>query len=166
MKKWFQYTLLFSLFTVTFISCKSPEGEKTATPVAVVDIEKIRPEIQALDDAYAAAEFAKDAEAVAAYYHDDAILYHSNAEPSVGKAAIKQRIAERHSKDSSGNKEVYKIVDLYAFGEGVVEIGSWTTVDTSGNPVENGHFMAFLQKQDGKYKCIREMSVSSKKLQK
>ena len=43
----------------------------------------------------------------------------------------------------------------------LVEIGSWTEVDSSGAEVNKGHYMSYFQKRDSKYVCVRDMSVSS-----
>lgn len=52
----------------------------------------LKTEIQALEDAFAAGEKAKDAAAVAAYYADKAVSHNRNEEPTVGKPAIQERI--------------------------------------------------------------------------
>jgi uncharacterized protein (TIGR02246 family) len=136
-------------------SCSGSGGE------AKIDIEKIKPEIQAMEDAYAAAEKAKDADKVAAYYSDDAISYGRGKMPDVGKAAIKDAIAKRLAEDTTGNTDVYKIVDLFGEGDMLVEIGSWTEMSPEGTEVNKGHYMSYFQKRDGKYLCVRDMNVSS-----
>ena len=125
------------------------------------DMEKARTDIQAMEDAFAAAEKAKDADAVAAYYADDAISYSRNKPPASGKAAIKAQIAEQIAKDTTANSNVYKVVDLFAEGNMFVEIGSWTVLSPSGEEVNKGHYMSYFQKKDGKYACVRDMNVSS-----
>src|SRR5688500_8011542 len=77
------------------------------------DLTAARTEIQAMEDAFAAGEKAKDAKAVAAYYSDDAVSYGRNSEPTVGKDAIEAKIAKRFTSDTSGVTDTYKIVDLY-----------------------------------------------------
>lgn len=137
-----------------FAACSN---EKTAS----IDMDQLKKDIQAMEDAYAAAEKAKDAAAVAAYYSDDAIGYGRNREPEVGKAAIQAGIAKRLAADTSGNTNVYKVVDLFAEGNMAVEIGSWTEVNPAGAEVSKGHYMSVFQKRDGKWICIRDMNVSS-----
>jgi uncharacterized protein (TIGR02246 family) len=124
-------------------------------------MDKLKAEIQAKEDAFAAAEKAKDAAGVVAYYSDDAISYSRNEEPLKGKDAIKAKIAERLAKDTTGNTNVYKVVDLFAEGNTVVEIGSWTVLNPSGAETEKGHYMSLFQKRDGKYVCVRDMNVTS-----
>ena len=148
--------MLFGVLAVLISSCTSH-----ATDAEPVDLAKAKTEIQALEDAYAAAEKAKDAGAVAAYYSDDAVSYNRNEEPASGKAVIQDRIAKRLASDTSGTQSVYKVVDLYADGDLLVEIGSWTTMDGSGTAKEKGHYMSVFEKRDGKYLCVRDMNVSS-----
>jgi len=50
---------------------------------------------------------------VVAYYSDDAVSYNRNEEPLSGKEAIKKRAADRLAKDTTGNHNVYKVVDLF-----------------------------------------------------
>jgi ketosteroid isomerase-like protein len=142
--------------TLIFSAC-SESAEKPAA----IDIEKLKTEIQAKEDAFAAAEKAKDAAGVAAYYSDDAISYGRNEEPLSGKAAIQAKIADRLAKDTTGNTNVYKVVDLFAEGNMAVEIGSWSEINASGAEVNKGHYMSVFQNRDGKYVCIRDMNVTS-----
>lgn len=144
---------------LTFAACTSTEKKETVEET--VDIDKVKSEIQAMEDAYAAGEKAKDADAVAAYYSDDAISYSRNRQPLKGKAAIRENIANNIANDTTGNYSVYKIVDLFVEGDAVVEIGSWTDFDTSGTKVGNGNYMSYFQKRDGKYICVRDMSTTT-----
>jgi len=156
MRSKFQSALLSGISVLFFSACTTP-AEKAAT----VDMDKLKVEIQAKEDAFAAAEKAKDAAAVAAYYSDDAISYGRNEEPASGNAAIKDGIAKRLASDSTGNHNVYKVVDLFAEGNMVVEIGSWTEINPAGAETEKGHYMSMFQKRDGKYVCVRDMNVTS-----
>jgi uncharacterized protein (TIGR02246 family) len=146
---------LLGAATFFFVSCSNPAPE---APKAI-NLDELRVEIQAMEDAYAAGEAAKDADAVVAYYSDDAVSYNRSEEPTVGKEAIRARIAERMAKDSSNSKNVYKVVDLYADGDMAVEIGSWTEMDSTGAESAKGYYMSYFQKRDGKYLCVRDMNV-------
>ena len=146
----------FLAFTALFFSaCATTEKEE------VIDMAKVKVEIQAMENAYAAGEKAKDADAVAAYYSDDAISYSRNKEPLQGKEAIRNDIANEIAKDTTDNYNVYKIVDLFAEGNTAVEIGSWTEFDSSGKEMANGNYMSYFQKRDGKYICVRDMSTTT-----
>jgi len=156
MRSKFQLIVLLFISSLIFSACATPAEE-----VKPIDMEKAKTDIQAMEDAFAAAEKSMDAAAVAAYYSDDAISYGRNQEPTVGKAAIQQSIADRLAKDSSGNTNVYKVVDLFAEGNMAVEIGSWTVLNPAGSEVNKGHYMSYFQKRDGKYVCVRDMNVTS-----
>ncbi len=156
MKSKFQLPLLIILLTLFFAACTT-----AATETKTVDIEKIKPTIQAMEDAFAAAEKAKDAAAVAVYYAEDATSYPRGKAPKMGNAAIKEDIAKNIAEDTSGNYNVYKVVDLFGEGNMLVEIGSWTKMNAAGTAVDNGHYMSYFENRNGKYVCVRDMSVAS-----
>lgn len=151
----------FLLFTVSAMAVSIFSACSSEEKTAAVDIEKVKPEIQAMEDAFAAAEKAKDADKVMAYYSDDAVSYGRNRAPEVGKAAIKESLAKRIAADTTGNTNVYKVVDLFGEGNMLVEIGSWTEISPAGVEVNKGHYMSYFQKRDGKYVCVRDMNVTS-----
>lgn len=157
MKSTFKLTLLAAMTAFTFMSCSEPAVEKQPT----VDLEKAKTEIQALENAYAAGELAKDADAVVAYYSDDAISYNRNEEPSKGKAAIRERKAKQLAADTSGNKPTYTVVNLFAEGKALVEIGEYTQTSPAGQVVDKGYYMSYFENRDGKYQCVRDMSVTT-----
>ncbi|MDZ4792931.1 MAG: nuclear transport factor 2 family protein [Bacteroidota bacterium] len=156
MKSKFQPIVLVGLIALLFSSCTS-KTEK-ATPV---DMDKLKVEIQAMEDAFAAGEKAKNVDAVSAYYSDDATSYNRNEPPSKGMAAIKEKIAKGFAKDTAGDYSVYKVVDVYAEGNMATEIGSWTKFNKAGTETENGYYMSLFQKSDGKYRCVRDMSATA-----
>lgn len=145
------------LAAVLFFSACSTNKEEPAA----IDMDKLKTDIQAMENAYAAGEKAKDVDAVAAYYSEDAISYNRNKPPSVGIAAIKEKIAQNLAEDTAGTYSVYKIVDLFAEGNTATEVGSWTRMSAEGNEIESGYYMSYFQKRDGKYLCVRDMSVTS-----
>ena len=148
---------LFGLLAITALmisSCANKEKKE------VMDMEKVKSEIQAMEDAFAASEKAKDADAMADYYSDDAISYINYVQPLEGKVAITEYITKALAKDTTGNYNVYKVVDLFPMDSTAVEIGSWTVYDVSGNEKDNGYYMAYFEKRDGSYKCIRDMNMT------
>lgn len=156
MKSKFQAVVLLAITTLAFFACKAPTGENKT-----FDLEKAKSDIHAKEDAFAAAEKAKDAKGVAAYYSDDAISYSRNEEPTVGRATIEATIARRMEKDSSGNYNEYKVVDLFGDEDMLVEIGSWTILNPAGVVQDKGYYMSYFEKRDGKYVCVRDMNVTS-----
>jgi uncharacterized protein (TIGR02246 family) len=144
-----------AFMALIFTSCGTVEKEE------VLDMEQVQTEIQALEDAFAAGEKAKDAKAVAAYYSEDAISYSRNKQPIKGKKAITDNMAKNMAKDTTDHYNVYKIVDLYADGDMAVEVGSWTEFDASGKEQSNGNYMSYFKKVGGTYICVRDMSTTT-----
>ena len=154
-------TKLLSFLTIlalTLSSCTSHEKEEP------IDMANLRVEIQAMEDAFSAGQKAKDADAVVVYYNENAISYGRNTQPASGKAAIRRGIAKGIANDTLGGYNVYKVVDLFAEGNTAVEIGSWTEFDVSGTEIENGYYMSYFEKHDGKYECVRDMNLTTKPL--
>ncbi|WP_281541732.1 DUF4440 domain-containing protein [Maribacter aestuarii] len=156
MKKLILLGGFLALVAFTFTACETAEK-----PVPL-DMDAVRAEIQAMEDAYAAGEKAKDADAVAAYYSENAISYSRNDQPAKGRAEIRANIAENIAKDTTGNYNVYKLVDLFAEGDTALEIGSWTEYNEEGTALENGYYMSYFEKIEGNYKCVRDMTVTTK----
>lgn len=99
----------------------------------ILDMDMVKTEIQAMEDAYTAGEKANDVDAIAAYYSEDVISYGANKNPVTSRAAIRKNSASNIAKDTTVNQKVYKIVDLFAEGNSAVEVGSWTRFDAVGN---------------------------------
>lgn len=158
MKRFNQITLFAGAAALLLASCGKP-AEQPAAEKPAINMEQLTAEIQAMEDAYAAAEKAKDADGVVVYYADDAVSFNRSEEPTKGKAAIRERIAERMAKDTTNMTNVYKVVDLYAEGDMAVETGSWSEQDSTGTEVNKGYYMSYFQKRDGKYVCVRDMNV-------
>lgn len=156
MKKHLGLLSFLALVAFTFSACNTEQKP------APMDMATVKAEIQAMEDAYAAGEKAKDADAVAAYYSENAISYNRNDKPTSGRAAIRDRIAERIANDTTGNYNTYKLIDLFADGNTAVEIGSWTEFNTEGTKTEDGYYMSYFEKKDGKYECVRDMTVTTK----
>lgn len=157
MKRRIQMFLPLAFAALFFVAC-SDNSTKTET----VDTDKLKVEIQALEDAFSAGEKAKNVDSVVAYYSDNATSFSRNEPPSVGKEAIKAKIAKSIAEDTlAGSYNVYKVVDLYAEGNSATEIGSWTRFNAAGTELEQGYYMSYFLKKDGKYQCVRDMSVKT-----
>jgi ketosteroid isomerase-like protein len=154
----------FSFLTILALTISACSNQQKAEPIDVepIDMAKLKVEIQAMEDAYSAGEKAKDADAVVVYYSENAVSYSRNNQPLSGKAAIRESIAKGIANDTLGEYSVYKVVDLFAEGDTALEIGSWTQFDSSGTETENGHYMSYFVKRDGKYECVRDMSATTK----
>ena len=82
-------------------SCSTAPAPAEAPPPAL-DMAALTTQIQGMEDAYATASKAKDANAVVAYYADDVVSYSREKEPARGKEALRQRLAEGMAKDTLG----------------------------------------------------------------
>ena len=154
--------LAISLFT---IGCGSPSDKKTdtETPVtaepveAKADMASIKTEIQGLESAWAAADNARDVNAVLAFYSDDAISLSNNAPMAKGKTAIQKEMEEGLAKKAEGETVSYNTIEVFGDESTVTEIGTAISKDASGKVIRSGKYMAIWEKRDGKYICIRDI---------
>jgi len=154
------FMTVIAIGILSFTSCKqAPAAEATAEP----DLGAIKTEIQALEDAYAVAFNAGDANAVAAYYADDAVSMGNNEPSSVGKAAIIASVQKGITENTAKNMSSFEVVDLFTGGDLVVETGKSTVKDSTGAVIKTGKYMSVFKKVDGKYVCIRDISNSDSK---
>lgn len=154
--------LVISLFT---IGCNSQPDKKTekaqaiaAEPVvAKADKVSIKAEIQALESSWAAADNARDANAIQEFYSDDAISFSNNAPMTIGRADIKKEIEKGLAKKAEGETVAYNTLEVYGDENTVTEIGTAESKDASGKVIRTGKYMAIWEKRDGKYICIRDI---------
>ena len=101
-----KFTLVLFILAAINYSCQAPAagGED-------LDMDAIKAEIAAMEEAYAAASNSNDADALVAYYADDAVSLTNNGAPTVGKEAILARTKENMAKDTSGSTASYEVVD-------------------------------------------------------
>jgi len=127
-----------------------------------MDMAAATAEIQAMEDAYASASVAKDADGVMAYYADDVVSYAQDKEPAKGKEAMRQQIAEGIAKDSLGIRPTFTVLELFGNDdEHITEIGSWVNKDSTGTEVDHGTYFSVFKKNGDKWQCIRDISVSA-----
>lgn len=138
-------TLLF------FYSCTTPPAEPT------VDLESVKTEITAMENAYAAAYNAKDVDGVVVYYADDAKSMSPNEPTLVGKDAIKASIMKDLANDTIPSTVAFEVTDLWVAGNIAVETGTSTTTGEDGKVLNKGKYMSVFEKRDGKYVCIRDI---------
>ncbi len=152
--------LTMSIFT---IGCNSQPDKKTdvetavtAEPVVVkADMNSIKAKIQAKESAWAAADNARDVNAVLAFYSDDAVSLSNNAPMAKGKAAIQKELG--FEKRAKGETVSYNTLEVFGDENTVTEIGSSIRKDASGKVIRSGKYMAIWEKRDGKYICIRDI---------
>jgi ketosteroid isomerase-like protein len=131
-------------------------------PAPAMDMAALNAQIQGMEDAYATASKAKDADAVMAYYADDLVSYSREKEPARGKEALRQRLAEGMAKDTLGITPSYKVEELFVGNDHVTEIGSWTDTDKTGTVTDHGTYFSIFRKNGDSWQCIRDISVSHK----
>jgi uncharacterized protein (TIGR02246 family) len=142
------------------IGCSAPAPKPVETPVVVEtkpDMAAVKAEIQALENAWAAADNARDANAVAAFYADDAMSMTFDKPTSVGKAAILAELTESSAKRAAGSTVTFETQDVFGNENQVTEIGKSTVKDADGKVISTGKYMAVWEKRDGKYIIIRDI---------
>ena len=147
------------------IGCNAPADEQSAQTTetaksddAKPDLAKIKGEIQALENSWAEADNARDTNALAAFYADDAVSLSNNKPMVVGKVAIQQDIAASLAKKEKGATVAFDIIDVFGDENTVTEVGKTTVKDASGKVTYTGKYMAIWEKRNGKYVCVRDIS--------
>lgn len=172
MKKttYFRMATAFIALTLFSASCSSPAPEEVATPEVVAspeaakpDLAAIKAEIQAIETAFAAADNARDVNAILAFYSEDAVSMGSGEPMTIGKAAIQKAIEAGFAKNAAGSTVTYEVLDVFGDGNTVTEVGKSTRVDATGKVTYTGKYMAIWEKRDGKYVCIRDIANSDAK---
>ena len=163
-KKTFGPASLWMLVAVLMIGCNTTETKpvEAQAPAAVEaakpDMGKVKAEIQALESAWAVADNARDVDAVAAFYADDAVSLLNNKPLAAGKEALRKDIAGSLAGKAKGATVSYDVTEVFGDENTVTEIGKITSKDADGKVIYSGKYMAIWQKRDGKYICIRDIS--------
>jgi ketosteroid isomerase-like protein len=153
--------IALSVFTV---ACNAPTNdaatkaaETAKTVVAQPDMAKIKAEIKAIEDAWAAASNAKDVATIVGFYADDAISMNDDKPMLVGKAAIQKAVEEEMARHKDNEKVVFETLDLYGNENCVTEVGKTTVTNNAGKVIYTGKYMAVWEKRNGKWLTIRDM---------
>lgn len=155
--KTYLFNALFISGFLLLISCKQAAPAEATAEVPKTDLAQVKTEIQALENAWATAQNAKDINALMAMYTDDAISMTDGAPSLSGKAAIQAYQEAEFAKAPAGLSSEYTVQDVYGDGEIVTEVGTGVTKDASGAVIRTGKYVAIWKKTDGKYLCIREI---------
>ena len=142
--------LILGILYLSIVSCTT-QGLSDAP-----DLTQIKAEIQAMEDAFATASNAKNAEAVVAYYADDAVSMPNDQTTATGKAAILELIKGNMAKDTIGSTVVFEVLDIKAAGDLAIEAGKSTSTAANGK-VTTGKYVSIFEKRNGKYVCIRDI---------
>ena len=155
MKKMILHSGIIIVLLTLFVACNQ-EKEKPA-----IDKEKIKSEIQAIEDKFAAVYSNRTLDSLT-YYADDAVSYFVGQKPISGKDAIHKFIEDDLKEFPLGAKIINETIEIYvtADGNNVAEIGAYKQVDSTGKILQNGHFFSFFAKRDGRYVCVRDMATA------
>lgn len=148
--------LSFVLSSIIACNPKSPEP----APVTI-DIEQIKKEIQAKEDGFAEVYNARELRNIG-YYAEDAVSFAQNREPLIGKQAIIDYLKANIESVPVSDKISFTTKEVFVSSDGnqVVEVGYFKFVDSTNTIVNSGNYMSLFVKKDGKYVCLRDMSVS------
>jgi ketosteroid isomerase-like protein len=150
--------VLLSILVSLIISC-SPKKEAPSSEA--VDTLKIKTEIQAKEDQFAATYNSGELKNIG-YYADDATSFSQNKPPLVGKQAIIEYFKANIGSWSKSKKVSFTTKEVFVSdgGNQVLEIGYYQVVDSTNATINSGHYMSLFVKKDGKYLCLRDMSTS------
>lgn len=156
---------LMGLSLLFLFACNTTTTEKTVTEPAVPaepvivkpDMAAVKAEIQAVENAWAAATNAGDVNALMALYADDAVSMANNGPSLVGKAAIQKDTETNIAKRPKGSIISFETTEVFGDDQVVTEIGTSVTKDATGKVTSTGKYIAIFEKRDGKYICIREI---------
>ncbi len=156
-------TVCVALFFFT-VGCNNPAADTTTKAAEPAEQKAVKPdlaalkaEIQSLENAWATADNARDANALAAFYAEDAVTMSNNKPMIAGKAAILKDIEASIAKRAKGSTISYEIMDVYAGENTATETGKTTVKDSTGKVTYTGKYMAVWEKRNGKYLCIRDI---------
>ena len=136
-------------------------NQKKEAPMAAIDKDAIKTEIQSMEDAFATNFNARSTDNIM-YYADDAISFSNEKKPLEGKAAIHASIKEDLKTFPKGAKISFKTKEVHVSNDAnqVVEIGGYEVKDSTDTKMMSGNFISLFEKKDGKYICIRDMANS------
>jgi ketosteroid isomerase-like protein len=128
---------------------------------AIVDKDKIKAEIQAIENQFALVYNSRNADSLT-YYSDSAISYFDGQKPIVGKAAIHQFIQDELNNFPKGAKIANTTLEIFVTQDGnnVAEVGAYNRTDSTGKIIQSGHYFSFFAKRNGKFVCTRDMANS------
>ncbi len=150
--------VLLSFIVTLIVACNPKSAEPDA---AVVDKEQIKKEIQAKEDGFAEVYNARELKNIG-YYAEDATSFSQNREPLVGKQAIIDYLKANIDSVPASHKIAFTTKEVFVSSDGdmVVEVGYFKFVDSTNTIVNSGNYMSLFEKRNGKYVCLRDMSVS------
>ncbi len=163
--KHFKIAVALIGFCILAMSCNESSTDKTTEAnsdstemmASNADPAQLKKEIQELETAWSNADNARDVNALAAFYADDAQSLATDKPMLVGNAAIKKDMEEGLAKKPKGSKTSYEVKDVFGGGDYVTEVGTITRTDSTGKVTSTGKYMAIWEKRNGKWICIRDI---------
>ena len=151
---------LFAVLTIFTIACNKKTEETITAPM--VDKEKVKMEIQAIENTFASHYNTKNTDSIT-YYADDAKSFFIGREPISGKDAILDYLSNDIKGVSDGITFSFTTNEVHVSNDGelVTEMGSYTLKDSTDTKVESGNYISLFEKRNGKYVCIRDMAASN-----
>lgn len=145
-----------SLCILLLAACQQATETKSEAPKP--DMAKIKAEIKAIEDAWAAASSAEDVATIVGFYADDAISMIDDQPMLVGKAAIQKGVEAEMARHKDKVTVAFETLDLYGDEYRVTEVGKTTVTDSTGKVTYTGKYMAVWEKRNGKWLTIRDIS--------
>lgn len=148
-----RFNMIFTLSAACLLALTACQ-QAAETPA---DMAQIKTDIQALENAWAAALNAQDLDALMALYADDAVSMPDNAPMLSGKAAIRKQQEQEFASTPAGRTYSFEVLNVYGDGNTVTETGKSTYKDDAGKVTGTGKYMVVWEKQGDKYLCVREV---------
>jgi uncharacterized protein (TIGR02246 family) len=164
--KHFKIAVALIGFCTLAMSCNESSTDKTTeaksdsteTMASNADPAQLKKEIQEQETAWSNADNARDINALAAFYSDDAISLADGKPMLVGNSAIKKDMEASLAKRPKGAKISYDVMDVFGAGNYATEVGKTTRMDSTGKVTATSKYMALWEKRSGKWICIRDIS--------
>jgi len=132
-------------------------GTASMAQTKPADMKALKAVVQALENKFAEADNARDANAISQLYAEDAQSLACNKPTLVGRAAIKKEAEASLAKRAKGSTITFNVLDVYGSENVVTEVGTSTIKDISGKVTSTGKYMAVWEKRDGKYTIVRDI---------
>lgn len=137
-------------------SCKNETSTKIESEPSVIDLVKVRGQLQELDDQFSESFNNADSLAIAEHYAIDgsfgSIKGKDNLVSAWGKSI-------RYSNKNGTPNLKFKISSVSSHGEFLVEIGSYESSDINNIIKSTGKYLVVRKLEDGKWKIYRDIGL-------
>lgn len=137
--------------------------------MAKADVAAAESAVREISKNWLSLEKSHDIDGIVDIFADDAVVYSRNAEPLIGKEAIRQSYVEERQKSPNLTVDwTTEKVDVAASGDMAVEYGKFNITNPGGEGPESdqGNFVTVYKKIDGKWKVVADIGSSTKPLSK